>query len=168
MNLVHIQGIIFCGIAAAVVLASRFFSPFVADDSLLALALLILVLGVPHGALDPIFAHRLYRIRTKLGWLSFVGIYLLLALLVVLLWRVAPLLFLSGFLLISLLHFSGDPRTGTPWPARLLYGGAPIILPALLHGVETTRLFSFLIYPSSAYSLFSVFFDFLNFNICVV
>ena len=156
MNLLRIQGIIFSIIAAAVVLASLFFAPFAADHALLILAGLILVLGVPHGALDPLFADRLYRIRTTLDWLSFVCIYLLLALLVVLLWRAAPLLFLSGFLLISILHFSGDPRTGTPWPLRLLYGGAPIILPTLLHADETMRLFSFLIEASSAQQLVMV------------
>jgi Brp/Blh family beta-carotene 15,15'-monooxygenase len=153
MNRLRIQGIIFSIIAAVVVLVSCFFAPFAADHALFILAGFILVLGVPHGAFDPLFADRLYRIRTTLGWVSFVCIYLLLALLVVLLWRAAPLLFLSGFLLISILHFSGDPRTGTAWPARLLYGGAPIILPALLHGDETMRLFSFLIDPSSAQTL---------------
>jgi hypothetical protein len=52
MNLLRTQGIIFILIVAVVVLASRFFAPFAAEHSLLILAMLILVLGVPHGALD--------------------------------------------------------------------------------------------------------------------
>ena len=156
MNLLRIQGILFSLIATTVVVASVLLAPFEGKNILPILAFFIIVLGVPHGALDPVFAARLYRIRTPLGWIYFACVYLLLALLVVLLWHMAPLLFLSGFLIISLAHFSGDPRAGTMWPTRLLYGGAALILPALLHANEMARLFAFLIDPGSAQALASV------------
>jgi Brp/Blh family beta-carotene 15,15'-monooxygenase len=57
----------------------------------------------------------------------------------------APSGFLIGFLLISMLHFSGDPAAGTPWFARALYGGAIIVLPTLLYAGEITRLFALLV-----------------------
>jgi Brp/Blh family beta-carotene 15,15'-monooxygenase len=44
-----------------------------------------------------------------------------------------------------MLHFSGDPAAGTPGLARVLYGGAIIVLPTLLHAEEITRLFSLLV-----------------------
>lgn len=111
---------------------------------LIVVAALIVVFGLPHGALDTLFAHRLYGINTLGGWLRFGIIYLLLSTLVVGLWLIQPTLFLGGFLVISAGHFSGDPGVGTPWPARALYGGAIIILPALLHAVDMTRLFALL------------------------
>lgn len=62
----------------------------------------------------------------------------------------SPSGFLIGFLLISMLHFSGDPTAGTPWMARALYGGAIIVLPTLLYAGEITRLFALLVGIDSA------------------
>lgn len=153
MNIFRVQGICFCLVASAVVLASALLFPFEGKNTLFILALFILLLGVPHGAFDPLFAARLYGLRKPLGWACFAVIYLLLALSVVLLWKLAPVLFLAGFLVISLVHFSGDPAAQTAWPARMLYGGAPIILPAMLHADEVLQIFSFLIDPVSAQTL---------------
>jgi Brp/Blh family beta-carotene 15,15'-monooxygenase len=114
------------------------------QTELIVLGVLILLLGVPHGALDTIFAHRLYGIRTPLGWIGFVALYLLLAAAVVAFWVVAPAGFLLGFLVISAAHFSGDPAEGTPLPVRILQGGGVLILPALLHEGEMGRLFALL------------------------
>lgn len=114
------------------------------QTELIVLGVLILLLGVPHGALDTIFAHRLYGIRTPLGWVGFVALYLLLAAAVVAFWVMAPAGFLLGFLVISAAHFSGDPAEGTPVPVRILQGGCVLILPALLHEGEMGRLFALL------------------------
>jgi beta-carotene 15,15'-dioxygenase len=156
MNLLRIQGVVFIIIAGTVALASTLFLPFEGETTLMVLAIFILLLGVPHGALDPVFAARIYTLRKPFSWACFVCIYLLLALSVVLLWRVAPLLFLSGFLVISLVHFSGDLIAGTVWPVRMLYGGAPIVLPTLIHAREVIQIFSFLIDPISAQILVHV------------
>jgi Brp/Blh family beta-carotene 15,15'-monooxygenase len=122
------------------------------DESteLIILGALILLLGVPHGAFDTIFAWRLYGIRSLLGWVGFVAAYLLLASGVVATWMVAPAVFLLGFLLISAAHFSGDPKEGTPLLTRLLYGGIILVLPSLLHPEEMERLFGLLVGSGTA------------------
>lgn len=145
-----IQGIAF-SIAALLVTA---FSLVIAHpderSELIVLGSLIVLLGVPHGAFDTIFAWRLYGIRSPLAWVAFVMAYLLLAAGVVALWMVAPAVFLLGFLLISAVHFSGDPTEGTPWLTRLLYGGSVLVLPALFYPGEMGRLFGMLVGPGTA------------------
>ena len=144
MNALRIQGLVFSVSALLLALTATAMGPLGSRIELLVVAVLILVLGVPHGALDTIFARQLYGIRTLRDWLRFGLIYLLLAALVVGLWQGQPVLFLLGFLVISAAHFSGDPTSGTSWPARALYGGAMIVIPAALHSVEISRLFSLL------------------------
>lgn len=120
------------------------------QTELIVLASLILLLGVPHGAFDTVFAWKLYGIESLLGWASFVILYLLLAACVVVVWMVTPALFLIGFLLISTVHFSGDPAEGTPLLTRLLYGGSILILPALVHPGEVSHLFGLLVGEGTA------------------
>ncbi len=147
----RLQGIVFCALALLVSaggLAARFGTWAPARPSerteLEVTAVLIVLLGVPHGALDSMFAERSYRVRSAFGWLAFVFAYLMPVALVAAVWKLAPLFFLAGFLVISAAHFSGDPRPGTPAFVRLFYGGAIIVLPCLLHQDEVGRLFTFL------------------------
>ena len=145
MNALRIQGLAFSigAILLAVVAVST--ARFDSQVELIVVASLIVLLGIPHGALDTIFARKLYGIKTLGGWLRFALIYLLLGASVVGFFMLAPSGFLIGFLLISMLHFSGDPAAGTPWFARALYGGAIIVLPTLLYAGEITRLFALLV-----------------------
>jgi Brp/Blh family beta-carotene 15,15'-monooxygenase len=117
---------------------------------LIVLAALILVLGVPHGAMDTLFAQRLYGLTTAWDWTRFTVGYLALAGLVVAGWLWAPTGFLVGFLLISVAHFSGDPAEGTPWISRILYGGAVLVLPAWQYREEMSGLFGQLVGPEAA------------------
>ena len=116
-------------------------------------ATLVLVLGVPHGALDPIFARQLYGIQTLPGWVFFAVIYVTLGALVVWLWWLMPGVFLLLFLAASAVHFSGDLVPQTPRIARICYGGAVIFFPVLLHATEVTQLFGFLAGTSAADTL---------------
>ena len=145
MNALRIQGLAFSigAILLAVVAVST--ARFDSQVELIVVASLIVLLGIPHGALDTIFARKLYGIKTLGGWLRFALIYLLLGASVVGFFMLAPSGFLIGFLLISMLHFSGDPAAGTPWLARALYGGAIIVLPTLFYAGEITRLFALLV-----------------------
>jgi len=145
MNALRIQGVVFTAVAALVTLGSLWLGRLPAQIELIVVAVLILVLGVPHGALDTIFAKQLYGIGTLTGWLQFALLYVLLAALVVGLWLWQPGLFLLGFLVISAVHFSGDPLPPTPWPSRMLYGGSVILLPTLWHAPEIARLFGLLV-----------------------
>lgn len=111
---------------------------------------LIAVLGMPHGALDVVFARKLFGVDGLLGWTAFSVAYVGLAALVVAIWALAPTLFLCGFLLGSAFHFGGDPAAGTSWVTRILYGGVIIVLPALMHGSELQRLLGMVAGPASA------------------
>ena len=150
MNALRVQGIVFSAGALLVALGTLALGRLSPQLELIVVAVLILVLGVPHGALDTIFAKQLYGIRTLSGWLQFSLLYLLLAALVVGLWLWQPGLFLLGFLAISAAHFSGDPLQGVPWPARLFYGGSVILLPTIGHAQEIGRLFGLLVGDATA------------------
>lgn len=145
MNAMRIQGLAFSVGAIALAIMTVTAAPFDTQIELIVVAALIVLLGVPHGALDTIFARQLYGIQTLGGWLRFALIYVLLGASVVGFFMLAPSGFLIGFLLISILHFSGDPAGGTPWLARALFGGAIIVLPTVLHAGEITRLFALLV-----------------------
>jgi beta-carotene 15,15'-dioxygenase len=150
MSAIRVQGAVFCGIAGAVTLASLFFAGPYEKMELIVLAVLIIVLGVPHGALDTVFARQLYSIHTLKAWLGFTVLYITLAAAILALWVLVPVLFLVGFILISIIHFSGDPTPGALNISRMLYGGAIIVFPTMLHADETQRLFAFLVDGASA------------------
>ncbi|MDZ7589651.1 MAG: Brp/Blh family beta-carotene 15,15'-dioxygenase [Rubrivivax sp.] len=119
-------------------------------DELWLAAALIAVLGMPHGALDAVFARKLLGVKGLLGWAAFSLAYVGLAALVVALWALEPTLFLCGFLLVSALHFGGDLPARTVWVTRALYGGVIIVLPALMHAHELQRLLGMVAGPASA------------------
>jgi beta-carotene 15,15'-dioxygenase len=155
MNAIKLQGQIFCGLAVPLTVAVLSLHKLNQQTELIILGVLIVILGVPHGALDTIFAKQLYNINTLKGWVSFLTLYVVLAAAVVSLWQITPVLFLISFLIISLFHFSGDPVADTHLFARVMYGGAIIVLPALLHADEVTQLFSFLVDINAAKSVAS-------------
>lgn len=143
----RLQGLVFVGTAILIAGISASTPPASAQTELIIATALIVVLGVPHGALDLVFARKLHRLRTPLGWAVFGAAYAALALAVVGVWSVAPMAFLVGFLLISAVHFSGDPAPGTSFVSRVVYGGAVIVLPTLLHADAVARLFTMLSGP---------------------
>lgn len=149
MNLIHRQGLLFSLIALLIVLASRLMGPANSMFSLSVIAALIFFLGVPHGALDPVFAHKLMAIKRWQSWLQFVLGYLLVVALSILGWWQFPLFFMSLFLLLSMLHFSKDLTSATPAISRLLYGGAIIVLPTALHVATMQQLFSLILGASN-------------------
>ena len=151
MSALRLQGLVFSILAFAIAAFSVFFAPMDAGQALWLAALLIILLGIPHGALDPIFANELPQIKSPASWAGFVACYLVLAVLVVCLWWVLPTVFLIGFLAVSVLHFSGDLAPGATFWARLLYGGAVIALPTLWHVDEVGQLFSLLVGRDAAF-----------------
>ena len=139
------QGGAFSVFALTIAFLSLVLTRFDSRFELVVIVTLIVVLGVPHGALDTVFARRAYPIKSIGGWLVFSCVYLLIAASVVVLWWLLPAVFLAGFLLISAFHFSGDPVDDTPLLLRFWYGGAVIVLPALLHQSEVAVLFGYLV-----------------------
>lgn len=131
-------------LAAALVALGLVASAFLPREASWLVALtVVIVLGVPHGALDGAVAAPLLRPRYGRAWFGVFAVpYLGLSALVLLAWQIAPLATLAGFLGLSVLHFGEeDSGPGRPFEA-LVRGGLPIALPALLHPPETAEIFS--------------------------
>ncbi len=71
------------------------------ENQLIYSSILILILGIPHGAID----HVLFFKKRKMSQLKFYSIYIGLSLLFVILWHIFPVTSLILFLLISAFHF---------------------------------------------------------------
>lgn len=140
----RVQGLAFSALAWLSIVVSLGLPRLDAQVQLAVLSPVILLLGVPHGALDTVFARQLGGVQSVSGWSLFAIAYLAVAAFVVGLWWFAPGVFLAAFLLISVLHFSGDPEGETPALFRLLYGGAVIVCPLALHATEVTEIFAYL------------------------
>lgn len=99
------------------------------------IAILAAVLGLPHGALDPLIARRLGYWRGPVGFAVFNLGYAAVAAAVLGLWMLAPVPSLALFLLISAVHFGGDWLGGSGRVARpvmrTLAGAALLSMPAL-------------------------------------
>ncbi|WP_279358444.1 Brp/Blh family beta-carotene 15,15'-dioxygenase [Methylobacterium indicum] len=127
--------------AAALLLAATSLLP--RETGWLAVLILVIGLGVPHGALDGEVAKPLLRPRFGRAWFPvFAAPYLALTAAVLAAWRLAPGATLAGFLALSVLHFGReDAGPGRPVEA-LVRGGLPIALPALLRPDATARIFA--------------------------
>ena len=108
------------------------------------LALLVAVVGLPHGALDPLVAREAGLWRDARGLAKFLAIYLLLAAIAGLLWVWAPRFSLGAFLAYSAWHFSGDWRDWLARGWRLCAGVGVISAPSLLHPELVGNYFSVL------------------------
>ena len=147
------QGLAFSALAWFAVVLGQWLPPLDLQFQLALLSPVILLLGVPHGALDMVFVRQLAGLRSAAVWSLFPVVYLAAAALVVALWWWTPGVFLAAFLLVSALHFSGDPEGLTPVWIRVLYGGAIIFCPLLLHSVEVSLVFAFLAGASAAQTI---------------
>ena len=156
MSALRLQGLIFSALALLTIAFSLLLPPMTPQQEWMLAGGLIVLLGVPHGALDPLFAQALLQLNSHAAWIGFVAVYLLLAAVVVALWWDSPLMFLIAFLSVSILHFSGDLVEGTTFAERLVYGVGVITLPALRHSTELTRLFSQLVGADAALPVVAV------------
>jgi Brp/Blh family beta-carotene 15,15'-monooxygenase len=145
MNQVKAQGLIFSVLAIVVAIFSIFWQPTDNLAYLIVLAIIIFFLGVPHGALDPIFAKKLLPVSSWQSWSLFAILYSLLGLVMIIFWVFSPLLFMITFLCLSVLHFSRDLENTAPKIIKLLYGGAIIVLPTLLHYDVMVNLFTLIL-----------------------
>ena len=115
---------------------------------LVALAAVVLI-GLPHGALDGAIAMHLGYANRILKFLRFIGLYVLMAGLVVGAWILMPALCLLGFLIISMLHFgAGDARHGTGWMRGaevVAHGGLVVAGISQMHRPEVDVVFGYLV-----------------------
>ena len=121
-------------LSAAVVLGLRPSS----TTQLVLLAAAVIVLGLPHGALDPLVAQCVFRGTSRV---FFYASYLIASALVILAWIAWPKLALGCFLLIAAFHFGSDlADEGRVW-IRTFYGLTVLAVPCVLHGADVAAIY---------------------------
>ena len=114
------------------------------DVQLAMLALLVVVFGLPHGALDPWLAERGGLSNHWRALVIFNVLYMGIAALVVLIWMWLPAMSLAIFLVISAWHFGGDWRAELSLAPRLVAGSMLLLLPIGFHEDNVAMLFGHL------------------------
>ena len=108
----------------------------------------IVLIGLPHGALDGAVAMHLGIVQRFSDLARFMIVYIALAALVVVTWTVAPSISLILFLIISLLHFgAGDVKNGQGslgFAEALAHGGLAIVGISQFHRSEVNEIFAYL------------------------
>jgi Brp/Blh family beta-carotene 15,15'-monooxygenase len=118
---------------------------------LIALALAVVVLGLPHGALDFAVAKSLRLVSSLNSALYFIAGYIALSALAIILWVAYPALGLVLFLAISTYHFSADWRDTMPSYASIGLAAVVICGPAIFYSATLLTLFTaLLLSPESA------------------
>lgn len=133
---------LFCGFALVAV--AVFLTPAVAPPlqaQVIVLGVLAAVLGLPHGALDPLIARRLGLWKGPAGFAVFNLAYLGAVVAVVLLWLLNPIASLVVFLAVSAVHFGADWNGDRPVWLRITAGVGLLSLPSLGHRAEVSGLY---------------------------
>ncbi len=102
---------------------------------------LLLLTGVPHGAIDPAVAKKAGLCGGDHGLLRFTFIYLTLTLLLIGFWIILPNIFLITMLALSVWHFSEDWFPYFPRQLSLAISVAVITLPSLFYPREVFEIF---------------------------
>ena len=102
---------------------------------------LILLCGVPHGTLDVEIAAMRFRRHGRSGKLKITVAYVGCAAAMAALWAILPSLALVVFLILSIIHFGADWRTGVDPFFAMMVGWALIALPALAHQAQVAAIF---------------------------
>ena len=114
----------------------------------------IVLIGLPHGALDGAVAMHIGIVQRFSSMAKFVVLYVALAGLVVITWTIAPSISLILFLTISMLHFgAGDVKNGTGalgFTEALAHGGLAIVGISQFHRREVDQIFSYLVNQDTA------------------
>ncbi len=106
---------------------------------------LIFIVGMPHGALDIVFAKRVFAYQRWQSWCRFVSGYLLFSAAIFLSWWWLPTISLLAFLALSAYHFADDVDADTPHIFKWIHGMLILSLPALLYPhtlIQLYQLFS--------------------------
>lgn len=103
----------------------------------------VVLLGLPHGALDPLVARKAFAGRSYIT-IAFYAIYLALVLVYWLLWNRYPTMGLSFFLLIAAFHFGSDWESRGSFATRCAYGLVIVTLPVLRFSSEVASIYAML------------------------
>jgi Brp/Blh family beta-carotene 15,15'-monooxygenase len=114
-----------------------------------ALAVLVAVVGMPHGGLDHRFGRAVLRPSLGRVWpATFLAGYLVVMVGVLAGWWFLPLPTVVGFVVLSAVHFgSAEVEPGSPGglARAALLGGMVVWMPALVQPVEFTRLLTWVV-----------------------
>jgi len=113
---------------------------------LLVLVLTVIILGLPHGALDPLVAQSAFPGSRKE---TFYLLYLSASAFVVLGWIAWPKAALGCFLLIAAFHFGSDLEDESRVWLRICYGVTIITLPCVLHSPDIATMYRMLALQST-------------------
>ena len=102
---------------------------------------LILLCGVPHGTLDVEIAASRFRRHGVVGKSQITAAYVVCAAAMASLWAILPSAALVVFLVLSIIHFGADWRTGVDPFFAMMVGWALIALPALAHPAQVAAIF---------------------------
>lgn len=119
----------------------------------LMILIFVVLLGVPHGSLDVLFASQTYNLQNISHWLKFIAYYLAAALAVILVWFLLPNAFFIIFLILSAMHFSDDLNLSDFAVLKLSYGTAIISFPSLFFSHELINLYAMIIQTATAASI---------------
>lgn len=108
------------------------------------LVILVILAGLPHGALDPLVAQKAGIWTTPGGFFAFIASYLALGTVTLALWLAFPGVALLVFLLYSGYHFSGDWRRELRPLLRVGSGLFIVTAPALFQPEQTSNYFALL------------------------
>lgn len=116
----------------------------------------IVLLGVPHGSLDVLFASQTFDLKHFTHWVKFILYYVTAALGIILVWLVLPNIFFTSFLILSAIHFSEDLNLMDFKVLKFCYGASIITFPSLLFSAELIDLYAMIVDIKTASSLVKV------------
>ncbi len=132
------------GLVALTLAALDGIGPGVSQAQIGVLVIAVAILGLPHGALDPLIARRHGLWRGMAGFVGFNLAYLALATSVVAAWLLLPVVSLLVFLLLSAWHFGGDWAPDAGALGRFALGVALLSLPAAFNADAVTIVYTHL------------------------
>lgn len=160
--------IIFIATCVCLMIASPYIENLPFEIQVLMLGLFVLVLGMPHGALDPLLAQMFGADLTNgLRHIGFYLAYLAVAGLALAFWFFFPVYALLAFLGISIIHFAGDWEDDIPKWLQLFAGTALITHPAFFFPDQVEQVFSFLVFGEDIGWLVD-FLRFIEIPVCVI
>jgi Brp/Blh family beta-carotene 15,15'-monooxygenase len=133
--------IVSTGLLILAALIGRQLSPSIA---LAVLVTGVVLLGLPHGALDPMVARKAFAGPSAYTTAGFYAGYLSLVVGYWLIWNYYPTFGLSLFLLISAFHFGSDWESRSNLMTRCAYGCTFVTLPAVRFPAEVTSIYNML------------------------
>jgi Brp/Blh family beta-carotene 15,15'-monooxygenase len=101
----------------------------------------VVLLGLPHGALDPMVAKERFGNRPGFSLPLFYGLYATAAVCYTIAWWKWPAFGLTSFLAIAAYHFGSDWEGRGSLLSRCAYGASIVTLPALSHPAQVTAAY---------------------------